>query len=212
MGVARKQFTFYKSYYDAISELPKKDQSALILAVCAYALYEEPPKGLSIAASTAFKLIKPTLDSGRKKAENGSMKGKANESNAEANESKTEAKKSKTEANRKQGESRSKKEGEYEIDNEYEIEVEVEAEDEASAYALDHGDGDYYEIKIMGGALGKNVVRLSQAQSDALLDTIGFDMYNYYIERLADFIINTGAAPVNHYETILKWWKEDRKV
>lgn len=212
MGVARKQFTFYKSYYDAISELPKKDQSALILAVCAYAIYEEPPKGLSIAASTAFKLIKPTLDSGRKKAENGSMKGKANESNAEANESKTEAKKSKTEANRKQGESRSKKEGEYEIDNEYEIEVEAEAEDEASAYALDHGDGDYYEIKIMGGALGKNVVRLSQAQSDALLDTIGFDMYNYYIERLADFIINTGAAPVNHYEMILKWWKEDRKV
>ena len=117
MGVVRKQFTFYKSYYDAISELPKKDQSALILAVCAYALYEEPPKGLSIAASTAFKLIKPTLDSGRKKAENGSMKGKANESNAEANESKTEAKKSKTEANRKQGESRSKKEREYEIDN-----------------------------------------------------------------------------------------------
>lgn len=212
MGVARKQFTFYKSYYDAISELPKKDQSALILAVCAYALYEEPPKGLSIAASTAFKLIKPTLDSGRKKAENGSMKGKANESNAEANGSKTEAKKSKTEANRKQGESRSKKEREYEVDNEYEIEVEVEAEDEASAYALDHGDGDYHEIKIMGGALGKNVVRLSQAQSDALLDTIGFDMYNYYIERLADFIINTGAAPVNHYETILKWWKEDRKV
>ena len=212
MGVARKQFTFYKSYYDAISELPKKDQSALILAVCAYALYEEPPKGLSIAASTAFKLIKPTLDSGRKKAENGSMKGKANESNAEANESKTEAKKSKTEANRKQGESRSKKEREYEIDKEYEIEVEAEVEDEASAYALDHGDGDYHEIKIMGGALGKNVVRLSQAQSDALLDTIGFDMYNYYIERLADFIINTGAAPVNHYETILKWWKEDRKV
>ena len=212
MGKPRNQFTFYRSYYDAIQALSKRDQSALILAVCAYAIYETEPKGLSNAAYTAFNLIKPTLDSGRKKAENGSMKGKANESNAEANESKTEAKKSKTEANRKQGESRSKKEGEYEIDNEYEIEVEAEVEDEASAYALDHGDGDYHEIKIMGGALGKNVVRLSQAQSDALLDTIGFDMYNYYIERLADFIINTGAAPVNHYETILKWWKEDRKV
>jgi hypothetical protein len=45
-----------------------------------------------------------------------------------------------------------------------------------------------------------------------LLDTIGFDMYNHYVERLADFIINKGAAPANHYETILKWWKEDRKV
>lgn len=213
MGKPRNQFTFYKSYYDAIQELPKRDQSALILAICAYAIYETEPKGLSIAASTAFKLIKPTLDSGRRKAENGSMKGKANESNAGANESKTEAKKSKTEANRKQGESESKKEREYKKEIEYEIEVEAEAEDEASAYALDYGgDGDYNEIKVMGGKLGKDVIRLSQAQSDSLLDTIGFDMYNYYIERLADFIIKTGAAPANHYETILKWWKEDRKV
>ena len=75
MGKPRNQFTFYRSYYDAIQELSKKDQSALILAVCAYAIYETLPKGLSNAASTAFKLIKPTLDSGRKKAESGSLGG-----------------------------------------------------------------------------------------------------------------------------------------
>ena len=213
MGVARKQFTFYKSYYDAISELPKKDQSALILAVCAYALYEEPPKGLSIAASTAFKLIKPTLDSGRKKAENGSMKGKANESKDEANESKTEAKKSKTEANAKQGETASKKEKEIdkEYEYEYELEVEVEAEGEGDSLA-DCDDGDYNELKFMGGTLGKNVVKLSDAQSDALLDRMGLDMYNYYVERLANYIIETGAVIHNHFEMILKWWKEDGKV
>lgn len=209
MGVARKQFTFYKSYYDAISELPKKDQSALILAVCAYAIYEEPPKGLSIAASTAFKLIKPTLDSGRKKAENGSMKGKANESKDEANESKTEAKKSKTEANAKQGESRSKKE--KEIEKEYEFEYEVEAEAEGEEESLADCD-DYNELKFMGGTLGKNVVKLSDAQSDALLDRMGLDMYNYYVERLANYIIETGAVIHNHFEMILKWWKEDGKV
>lgn len=211
MGKPRNQFTFYRSYYDAIQALSKRDQSALILAVCAYAIYETEPKGLSNAAYTAFNLIKPTLDSGRKKAESGALggqaSGKPSESKPQANGKQSG---SKPQANRKQGENAREKEGEKEI--EYEFEIEAEAEDEASAYALDHGDGDYHEIKIMGGALGKNVVRLSQAQSDALLDTIGFDMYNYYIERLADFIINTGAAPVNHYETILKWWKEDRKV
>ena len=211
MGKPRNQFTFYRSYYDAIQALSKRDQSALILAVCAYAIYETEPKGLSNAAYTAFKLIKPTLDSGRKKAESGALggqaSGKPSESKPQANGKQSG---SKPQANRKQGENAREKEGEKEI--EYEFEIEAEAEDEASAYALDHGDGDYHEIKIMGGALGKNVVRLSQAQSDALLDTIGFDMYNYYIERLADFIINTGAAPGNHYETILKWWKEDRKV
>ena len=211
MGKPRNQFTFYRSYYDAIQALSKRDQSALILAVCAYAIYETEPKGLSNAAYTAFNLIKPTLDSGRKKAESGALggqaSGKPSESKPQANGKQSG---SKPQANRKQGENARENEGEKEI--EYEFEIEAEAEDEASAYALDHGDGDYHEIKIMGGALGKNVVRLSQAQSDALLDTIGFDMYNYYIERLADFIINTGAAPVNHYETILKWWKEDRKV
>ena len=208
MGKPRNQFTFYKSYYDAIQELPKRDQSALILAICAYAIYETEPKGLSIAASTAFKLIKPTLDSGRRKAESGALGGQAN---GKQSESKPQANGSKHEANRKQTES--KKEGEDEKEIEYEIEVEAEAEDEASAYALDcGGDGDYNEIKVMGGRLGKDVIRLSQAQSDSLLDTIGFDMYNYYVERLADFIIKTGAAPGNHYETILKWWKEDRAV
>lgn len=211
MGVARKQFTFYKSYYDAISDLPKKDQSALILAVCAYAIYEEPPKGLSIAASTAFKLIKPTLDSGRKKAENGSMKGKANESKDEANESKTEAKKSKMEANAKQGEAASKKEREIEKELEYELEVEVEVEGEEESLA-DCDDGDYNELKMMGGLLGKGVVKLSQAQSDALLDKLGLEMFNYYVSRLADYIISSGAVIHNHYDTIIKWWIEDGKV
>lgn len=199
MGKPRNQFTFYKSYYDAIQDLPKRDQSALILAICAYAIYETQPKGLSIAASTAFKLIKPTLDSGRRKAESGALGGQANGKQSE----------SKAEANRKQN--ASKKEGEDEKEYEYEFEVEADAEGEESAYACDHGS-DYHEIKVMGGTLGKGVIRLSQAQSDSLLDTIGFDMYNHYVERLADFIINKGAAPANHYETILKWWKEDRKV
>ena len=191
MGVARKQFTFYKSYYDAISELPKKDQAALILAVCAYALYETYPKGLSVAASTAFKLIKPTLDAGRKKAENGSMKGKANES--------------KTEANRKQGENGSEKEREKEIEIENELEVEVDVEGNPLA---DGCDG-YHELEIIGGTLGKGVIKLSQAQSDSLLDTLGLDMFNHYVARLADYIIQTGAVVHNHYETILKWWKQD---
>lgn len=66
MAEPRNQFTFYRSYFDAIQELSKKDQSAIILAVCAYAIYEIEPEGLSPTASTAFKLIRPALDTGRK--------------------------------------------------------------------------------------------------------------------------------------------------
>ena len=186
MGKPRNQFTFYKSYYDAIQELSKKDQSALILAVCAYAIYETLPKGLSCAASTAFKLIKPTLDSGRRKAESGSIGGA-----------------SKPQANGKQTESKNEREDEYED----EYEVEVEAEEKPLAATADHN-----ALKILNGTLGKGVVKLSDAQFSALLDKLDIDMFNYYVERLANYIIDNGAVVYNHYETILKWHEEDSKI
>lgn len=114
MNEARNQFTFYKSYFDAIQDLKKKDQSDLILALCAYALYETPPQALSTAASVAFKLIKPTIDAGRKKAKSGSIGGEA----------KRKQNGSKTEANPKQGENEREKEGEKEGEKENEIESE----------------------------------------------------------------------------------------
>lgn len=197
MGKPRNQFTFYKSYYDAIQELSKKDQSALILAVCAYAIYETLPKGLSCAASTAFKLIKPTLDSGRRKAESGSIGGA---SKPQANGKQTE---SKPQANGKQ--TGSKKEYEDEYEDEYE--VEVEGEEKSLATTADRNT-----LKILNGTLGKGVVKLSDAQFSALLDKLDIDMFNYYVERLANYIIENGAVVYNHYETILKWHEEDSKI
>jgi hypothetical protein len=114
---------------------------------------------------------------------------------------------SKAEANCKQGESASEKERE----KEKEIEIEVEVEAEGKSLAGDC-DGDHNELKLCCGSLGKGVVKLSGAQWDALLDKLGLDMFNYYVERLANYIIETGAIVHNHYETILKWWNEDRKV
>ena len=78
----RNQFTFYRSYFEAIEPLPKKDRSAIILAVCEYGLYETEPKGLSPVAMACFNLIRPTLDSGRKKAANGKQGGKSSKQTA----------------------------------------------------------------------------------------------------------------------------------
>lgn len=61
----------------------------------------------------------------------------------------------------------------------------------------------------LGQTLGKNVVYLSNRQFAELLDTIGADDFRLYVERLADFIINKNAHVKNHFETILKWYKED---
>ena len=68
------------------------------------------------------------------------------------------------------------------------------------------------DIKFVGGELGKGVVLLSDAQISSLLDTIGLDAFDYYVDKLATFIIKKDAKVANHYETILKWWQEDAAV
>lgn len=187
MAEPRKQFTFYRSYYDAIQELPKKDQSAIILAICAYAIYEIEPQGLSAVASTAFKLIRPTLDAGRKKAESGKQGG------------------SKMKANCKQ----TAREKEVELEKEYEKEIEVEVERDEEAIATATADR---KMRIFRGELGQGVVFLSDAQIADLLDKLDLDAFDYYVDKLANFIIKNDARVKNHYETILKWWREDSGI
>jgi hypothetical protein len=67
-------------------------------------------------------------------------------------------------------------------------------------------------FELLGGTLGKGVVLLTPAQSDALLDKLGLDAFNHYVEKLATFIIDKGAKVSNHYKTILKWAEEDAMV
>ena len=64
------------------------------------------------------------------------------------------------------------------------------------------------QLRCIGG-MGKNVVYLSDRQFENLLDQLGIDGFNRYIERLADFIIQKKAHVKNHYGTILKWFTED---
>ena len=41
----RGQFTFYASYYDAVSQLPKSRRLETLEAICRYGLYGELPDG-----------------------------------------------------------------------------------------------------------------------------------------------------------------------
>ena len=64
-------------------------------------------------------------------------------------------------------------------------------------------------LKAVGGELGKGVVFLTDAQFEDLLDKLGFDVFNRYMKKLANFIIKNDANVQNHYETILTWWRRD---
>ena len=55
-------------------------------------------------------------------------------------------------------------------------------------------------------------VFLSDNQIDDLLNRMGLEAFDYYVDKLADFIEKKGAFVKNHYETILKWYSEDSNV
>ena len=56
---------------------------------------------------------------------------------------------------------------------------------------------------------GKDVVYLTNRQVSALMNEMGYRLYSLYIEKLANFIIEKNANIKSHYDTILKWYKED---
>lgn len=68
------------------------------------------------------------------------------------------------------------------------------------------------KLQAWGGELGKGVVMLTENQVGALLDELGLSGFDYYVARLADFIIEKKARVRNHYETILQWAREDARV
>ena len=74
------------------------------------------------------------------------------------------------------------------------------------------GSGQESNVTVMGGELGKGVVFLSGEQIGDLLDRLGLDTFNHYVDKLSNYIIRNGAHVKNHYETILKWWQEDSAV
>ena len=95
-------------------------------------------------------------------------------------------------------------EKEKEIEQDTDTEVEVESD---TATATEEN-----QLKLVGGSLGKGVVYLTDFQLHDLMDRLGLDAFNRYVDRLATFIIDKNAHVNNHYETILKWYKEDSQV
>ena len=107
--MTREQFTFYRSYWEAVKRLRKPaDRLSALEAIAAYALDGEE-RELTDAADAIFVLIRPVLDSAAKKA-----KGGKSSPSIEEDVDKTPASKPKDRANKKEGE----KEKEGEIENE----------------------------------------------------------------------------------------------
>ena len=114
----RKGFTFYRSYYEAISLLPVEDQLTVYKAIMEYSLNGTTPKTeeMSLCAQLLIMAFMPNLEANNRRYLNGTRGGEARKANSTPKENHTE---SKTEAKPKQEESKRKaNENENENDNE----------------------------------------------------------------------------------------------
>lgn len=87
--MARDSFIFYRSFYEAISELPKENQANTYDAIMQYALNQKEIE-LTGISKAIFSLVKPQLDANYKKYENGKQKKSKKEAKVKQNESKAE--------------------------------------------------------------------------------------------------------------------------
>lgn len=85
--MARDSFIFYRSFYEAIKEVPEDAQLQIYKAISIYALEQEEIE-LSGIAKAIFSLVKPQLDANYKKYEN----GKQTKSKSKAKNKQTESK------------------------------------------------------------------------------------------------------------------------
>lgn len=144
----RNQFTFYRSYYEALKHLNKRDRAEVLMAVISYALDEEV-HSLSGVPLSVFTLIKPTLDSGRNKANN------------RKNKTKTKQEQTGKEKERE-------KEREIEREGEREGEIEREGEDEVEDECLKGAESDPAVAAVMDAYLRKVNPMASQTSLEEL--------------------------------------------
>lgn len=78
----RKNIIFFDSYYEAIKELPVEQQGQVYKAIIDYA-FEGIEPNLKGLAKSVFILIKPYIDSSKKKQESGSKGGKSSKKSSE---------------------------------------------------------------------------------------------------------------------------------
>jgi len=165
----RKQFTFYRSFWEAIQALPKKEQLPFVLALITYALDgEELP--LSGSAASAFCIVKPLLDSSRRKAESGSLGGKQSSSKPQANTSKTEANASK----RKQTEfclPESDKQEKEQVKEQVKAQGKEKEKDKGRSPSQTEGSSADVVSVVMGA--GVNLNQLALAELDAFVASMG---------------------------------------
>ena len=71
----RNQVTFYRSFYEAVMRLPKKQRLEMLLGIILYALDGVLPESMTMQQEGQFLLIKPIISKARNRAKCGAASG-----------------------------------------------------------------------------------------------------------------------------------------
>lgn len=184
--IKRKQFTFYRSFYEALSTLPDNERLSIYDAIASFALDGEEPY-LSGIASTVFILIRPTLQSGRNKASSGQDGGEAGKGKAKQKQTKSRVK-----ANEKQNESYGEEATDNQNESKKEIEVEVKKENKID---IDIHDGDFTQVYDLF---------VSRVNPTASNDVI-IELKSYYDQLDAECCIRAINIAIERGATATNW-------
>ena len=91
-------FVFYRSFAEALEEIPAEQFKTIVLALSEYALDGVEPDNLDAVSKALFTLMKPQIDANAKRREAGRKGGEANAKQIEANQKQNEATPKQTEA------------------------------------------------------------------------------------------------------------------
>ena len=123
----RESFVFYRSFYEAIKDLPRDVQGEIYTAIMEYGLYGNETEQLKPIARSVFTLIKPVIDSNYVRYENGKAggapKGVCNNPNGRRGKSKEQTE-NKPRTNQEQTENKPYVDVDVDVDDDVEKEKE----------------------------------------------------------------------------------------
>ena len=157
----KESFVFYRSFYEAIKEIPLEEQGVVYNAIYGYALDGIEPE-LSGIAKAIFLLVKPQIDANNNRYENGKKGGKPK---ANQNETKTEPKPNQDETETKPNENVNVNVNENDLKENTKRKVFTKPTvEEVKAYCAERKNNvnadkfiDFYESK--GWLIGKNPMK-----------------------------------------------------
>lgn len=190
-----ESMVFYRSFYEAIKDLPLEAQGRIYSAIFAYGLDGEPPELQGLELSI-FTLIKPQIDANNRKRENGKKGASYGQRGGRPKQENGKETAKKRQENGKETPNVNDNVNVNENDN-------VNGEGEGIAPTLPRTRDP--EPQLYG--LYHNV-RLTDGELQALMDTYPDD-YREMIENLSAYMKSKGKYYEDHFATMMRWKRQD---